>query len=147
MTLAEIQQAVAGIIKSEPWFGARGYAPVCEASGDLDDALEAAVKEGEGCAILVAVGTFEPQSTGAKTAVGTLEVRCAVAESPPLNRAKAKWAAASQAAEHLAAHLNLAQVGSETLYGPAFRPEHTADLLKYVVTLKMHHVLEGIVTS
>jgi len=144
MTHAEIQKAVAGLILAQKWFGERGYAPVCEASGDLDDALDAAIKDGEGCAILVSVGAFTPQGTDAKSAPGTLEVRCAVAENPALNRAKARWAAASQAAEYLAHHLNLAQAGGETLYGPAFSPGHTPDLLRYVVTLKVNHALSGV---
>ena len=144
MTHHEIQNAVADLIRKEKWFAARGYAPVLEASGALDDELEAAIREGEGCAILVSVGTFTPQGTDAKSAPGTLEVRCTVAESPPLNRAKSRWAAASQVAEHLAHHLNLGQVGIETLHSPAFRPEHTPDLFKYVVTLKMNHALERV---
>jgi hypothetical protein len=144
VTNTEIQKAVCDIIKAEPWFKRHGYEPVPEASGNLDDALDAAIDEGTGCAILVSIGTFEPQGTDAKSAPGTLEVRCAVAENPPLNRAKARWAAASQAAEYLAHHLNTAMAGNETLYGPAYRPDHTPDLLRHVVTLKMNHVLEGI---
>lgn len=66
-----------------------------------------------------------------------------MAESPPLNRSKAAWASASQAAEYLAAYLNLQPVGGETLCRPSVRPEPSADLLRYTVTLKINHALEA----
>ena len=143
MTHAEIQEAVCALIRAKPWFGRRGYAPVPEASGALDDELEARLRDGEGCVILVSVGAFEPETADCSVPVGTLEVRCAVAESPEINRAKASWAAASQAAEYLAAHLNLQSVGGETLCRPAVRPEPSAGLLRHTVTLKINHALEA----
>jgi hypothetical protein len=143
MTHEDIQKAVEALIRSKPWFGRRGYAPVRESSGSLDEELEAALRGGEGCAILVSVGAFDPETSDSETAVGTLEVRCAVAENPPLNRARAGWASASQSAEYLASWLNLKQIGAETLYRPAVRPDHTPELLRHTVTLRLNHALEA----
>ena len=143
MTHEELQKEVEALIRSKPWFGRRGYAPVRESSGSLDEELEAALRDGEGCAILVSVGAFDPDTSDSETAVGTLEVRCAVAENPTLNRARAGWASSSQAAEYLASWLNLKQVGGETLYKPSVKPDHTPELLRHTVTLKLNHALEA----
>lgn len=143
MTHAEIQDAVCALIRSRPWFSRHCYVPVPESSGSLDDELEAALMAGEGCAILVSVGGFDPETSDCETPVGTLEVRCAVAENPPLNRARAGWSPASQAAEYLASWLNLKAVGGETLYRPALKPEPSPELLRHVVTLKLNHALEA----
>ena len=143
MTHEELQKAVEALIRSKLWFGRRGYTPVRESSGTLDDELEAALMDGQGCAILVSVGAFDPETSDASVPVGTLEVRCAVAENPPLNRARSGWASASQAAEYLASWLNLKQVGGETLYRPAVRPDHTPELLRHTVTLRLNHALEA----
>lgn len=143
MTHENIQKAVEALIRSKPWFARHGYAPVREASGSLDDELEALLRDGEGCAILVSVGGFDPETSDCSTPVGTLEVRCAVAENPALNRARQGWATASQAAEYLASWLNLKPVGGETLYRPALKPDHTPELLRHTVTLRLNHALEA----
>ncbi len=143
MTHEEIQKEVEALIRAKPWFGRHGYAPVREASGSLDEELEGLLREGEGCAILVSVGGFDPETSDCEVPVGTLEVRCAVAENPPLNRARTGWAPASQAAEYLASWLNLKRVGGETLYRPALKPDPTPELLRHTVTLKLNHALEA----
>ena len=143
MTHHAIQTEVAKLIKACPWFARHGYDPVCEASGILDEELETRLLSAEGCVILISCGSFEPQSTDSEAVPGTLDIRCAVAEHPPTNRARTEWATASQAAEHLAAHLNLKPVCGEHLYGPAIRPEPSEDMLQHTVTLKLNHVLEA----
>lgn len=109
-TLSGIQSAVLDLLRSPSCarLAEAGFECLAENKGDIAAAVEAAVARSGACA-MVATPSFKSESEASRSIVGTADVIVQVFETPAVNRARAGFVTALDAAELVAAALNLAQ--------------------------------------
>lgn len=112
-TLSGIQSAVLDLLRSPACarLAEAGFECLAENKGDIAAAVEAAVARSGACA-MVATPSFKSESEASRSVVGTADVIVQVFETPAVNRARAGAISALDAAELIAAALNLSAAGT-----------------------------------
>lgn len=124
-TLSGIQSAVLDLLRSSSCarLAEAGFECLAENKGDIAAAVDAAVARVGACA-MVATPSFKSESEASRAIVGTADVIVQVFETPAVNRSRAGFLTALDAAELVAAALNLAQ--AEALGTLVFRSVDSA---------------------
>ena len=142
MMLSDVIARLVEKLNADEWLARHRWKAAREDDGDIINALRANVHAGDGCLMVVILGTFDSEANSSKNPVGPLGVTIACVEKPALNRYQTDFATALHVAEHVAVSLNLEQLGGDTLAKPILKLETLEEgVITYNVTLALHHVL------
>lgn len=99
MTLADLQQQTVAALERDPWLIEREVIALAENRGDIEAAVAEAIARIGICAFVATPGFTPELHDGALS--GTGELRIIIYEEPPINRARAAYCTALDAAEHI----------------------------------------------
>lgn len=106
MILRKIQQYIGEAVAADAWLSENGYVAIAEDLGDPVAMIDDALSRTDTC-VFITTPKFTATSDAARNMVGEAKVVVQLIEKPSLNRSRATWKTAQDAAEYIAWTLNL----------------------------------------